>query len=175
MKSNSLYKFCHVNKLDDIASKFLKVPKSSLSTRPSFRIDVPQDTRNTYDWHQDSVYDNFNISSDNGVTLWIPLINTTKKNGTVLVKPGSQNEKGKIRYSKHKGSKYKSEQIVIHKKFLKKYKSKSVNVKAYNALAFHHGVFHKSGYNSSKQVRFVVLARYNKMISKDFIHFRDLK
>ena len=140
----------------------------------SLRMDVPEDTRNTYDWHQDSVYDKFNISPENGVTLWIPLVNTTKKNGTLLVKPGSQNEKGKTSYLKYKGSKYKSQQIVVHDKYLKKYKSKSVNMKANNALVACHGLFHKSGHNSSKRVRFVFIVRYNKIISKDFIHFRDL-
>lgn len=173
LKSNALNKFCYDNKFDIVAAKFLGVNKDYLTIRScTLRMDVPNDRRNLYGWHQDSAYDNFNTSSTNGVVLWAPLINTSKKNGTLMVKPESQNE-GNVCNLTKKGGKYSSVQITASPKFLKKYKTKSVNVKKNSALATYSGIFHKSGDNSSNKVRFVFIVRFNKILSKDFIHFRN--
>ena len=53
---------------------------------------MPNDTRNTYGWHQDSAYDKLNSIPSNGALVWCPLITTNFKNGTILVKPGSEFE-----------------------------------------------------------------------------------
>ena len=41
-------------------------------------MDFPNDKRNSYGWHQDNAYDEYNLSSKNGAVLWIPLIKTNK-------------------------------------------------------------------------------------------------
>ena len=75
-----------MNRLDKIASNFLNVPKNYLSVRTfALRMDVPNDSRNLYGWHQDSSYDKYNISGTNGVVLWIPLVSTNAKNCSLII------------------------------------------------------------------------------------------
>ena len=72
-------------KLDLIAQKFLEINCDNLSNRDiQLRMDFPNDKRNSYGWHQDNAYDQSNLYSKNGAVLWIPLINTNKKNGTLI-------------------------------------------------------------------------------------------
>lgn len=171
LKSNLLHIFCYKNKLDNLASKFLKVKKDEISVRNlTLRMDVPDDKKNIYGWHQDSAYDNFNLDPKNGIVLWTPLINTNKRNGTLQVMPGSHVEDNCC-YLKKTGGKFGSKQILVEKKYLDKYKSKSVEVKKNSCLVCLANLFHASGFNSSKQVRFVFIVRFNKILSKDFIHY----
>ena len=137
------------------------------------RMDVPNDKRNLYGWHQDSSYDNYNTYSKNGAVIWLPLINMTRKNGTLIVKPESQNENNVSYFEEKKSTKFSSRQLIIKNKFLKRYKAKSVNVKRNSALVSYSGLFHKSGNNNSDTVKFVFIARFNKILSKDFIHYRE--
>ena len=174
VKSSILYNFCYENKLDLVASKFLQTNKDFLTVRNlMLRMDVPNDKRNLYGWHQDSAYDNYNTYSKNGVVIWLPLINMTKKNGTLIVKPESQNENNVSSIEDKKGTKFSSRQLIIKNKFLKKYKTKTVNIKRNSALVTYSGLFHKSGNNCSGTVKFVFIARFNKILSKDFIHYRE--
>ncbi|MAU58304.1 MAG: hypothetical protein CMC33_01425 [Flavobacteriaceae bacterium] len=174
--SNVLNYLPYENKLQKIASKFLDINEDKLGVRGiQFRIDVPNDKRNVYGWHQDNAYDNFNINSKNGVIFWIPLINTNKKNGTLIVKPGSEFSNSNCSYVKSKTSKFKSQQILVKKKFLEKYKDKHVSVKRRQALLTYSGIFHKSGENISNKIRFTIIMRYNNIFSKDFMYYRNLK
>ena len=73
LKSNELQKIPFENKLHQIASDYLSINQSKLSIRSiTFRMDPPNDKRNSYGWHQDSAYDKFNVDSKNGAILWIP-------------------------------------------------------------------------------------------------------
>ena len=60
-------------------------------------------------------------------------------------------------------------------KFVKKFPSKSVSVKKNCSLATYSGIFHKSGINTSDQIRFAILVRFNNQFSKDFLYFRNRK
>ena len=173
--SNQLQKIPFENNFEDIASDFLKINKENLSLRGiQFRMDFPNDSRNSYGWHQDNAYDRYNLRSNNGAVLWIPLIGTNKKNGTLIIKVGSQYSTFNCSEKIKKTSKYTSEQIIVKKNFLKKYKSKSVNVKKNSALTTYCGIFHKSGVNTSEQIRFTIVVRYNNQFSKDFLYYRNL-
>lgn len=174
--SNILNNLPYKNNLDITAAKFLRINKDKLGVRGvQFRIDVPNDKRNTYGWHQDNAYDNFNTDSKNAAIFWIPLVDTNKKNGTLIIKPGSELSSSKCSYLKTNKSKYKSQQILVKKKYLKKYKDKNINVKKRQALITYAGIFHKSGKNTSNKIRFTVIMRYNNIFSKDFIHYRNIK
>jgi len=148
--SNEFKKIIFSSNLDLIAAKFLSISSDNLSSRDIWlRMDFPNDKRNSYGWHQDSAYDHYNLFSKNGAILWIPLINTSKKNGTLIIKAGSENSDFKCSKEISKGTKFTSKQILVEKKFLKKYKSKSVNVPKNAALTTYSGIFHKSGNNTS--------------------------
>ena len=89
--SNELKKVPFENNLQKIASNYLKVNEKNLSIRDiQLRMDFPNDSRNSYGWHQDNAYDEFNLNSKNGVILWIPLVDTNKDNGALVIKKGSQ-------------------------------------------------------------------------------------
>ena len=137
-------------------------------------MDPPNDQRNIYGWHQDNAYYDYNIESKNGAVLWIPLISTNQKNGTLVVKLGSENNSTNCSSRIKSKSKFKSEQILVKPRILKKYKSKHVDVNKNNALVIHAGTFHKSGNNTSNKVRFSIIVRFNKIFSKDFIYYRDI-
>ena len=173
--SNLFQKLLFLSNLDLIANKFLKVDTDKLMVRHmQLRMDFPNDKRNSYGWHQDNAYDECNLNSKNGAVLWIPLVNTNKKNGTLVVKIGSQNSSFKCSEKVKKGTKFSSEQILVKKKFLKKYKSKSINCSKNSALATYCGIFHKSGNNTSDHIRFTIIIRYNNQFSKDFKHYRNI-
>ena len=173
--SNEFQKILFNNNLDSVAEKFLKVKKDSLLVRDmQLRMDFPNDTRNSYSWHQDNAYDRYNLFSKNGMVIWMPLIDTNEKNGTLIIKPGSQNSSFNCSTRVSKGDKYHSEQILVKEKYLKKYKSKSVNVEKNSALATYCGIFHKSGINLSNKIRFTIVVRYNNQFSKDFSLYRNL-
>ncbi len=174
--SNQFQKIIFSCKLDLIAKKFLKTECDNLLIRDiQLRIDFPNDKRNSYGWHQDNAYDEYNLYSKNGAVLWIPLIKTNKKNGTLVVKTGSENSSFKCSKKVKKGTKYTSEQILVKKKYLKKYKSKSINCSKNAALATYCGIFHKSGNNTSDHIRFTIVVRYNNQFSEDFKFYRDLR
>ncbi len=174
--SNELQRVVFDNNLDSIAKKFLGIKKNELLIRGvQLRMDFPKDTRNSYGWHQDNAYDRYNLKSKNGVVLWIPLIDTDKKNGTLMIKPGSHNSSYNCSRKTSKGTKYKSEQILVMPKYLKKYATKSINVKKNSCLATYCGTFHKSGSNTSSQIRFTIVVRFNNQFSKDFLFYRNLK
>ena len=112
-KSNALVQFCYMNRLDKIASNFLSVPKNCLSVRTfTLRMDVPNDKRNLYGWHQDSSYDKYNISGTNGVVLWIPLVSTNAKNGSLIIKLGSEANDINASVEKKRGGKFKRDNSV---------------------------------------------------------------
>ena len=128
--SNELIKISFENNLQKIASNYLKINEKNLSIRDvKLRMDFPNDTRNSYNWHQDSAYDKFNLNSNNGVVLWIPLIDTNKKNGTLVIKPGSEYSSFNCSKRVFAGDKYPSVKIIVINKYLKKYPSKSVEKK----------------------------------------------
>tara|TARA_B100000787_G_C16187073_1_gene295299 strand:- start:1318 stop:2073 length:756 start_codon:yes stop_codon:yes gene_type:complete len=170
--ANFLSNFYTSNNLAKIAAKFLNVKPDELCLRsPGFRMDVPHDTRNIYGWHQDSAYDKLNEIPSNGALVWCPLINTNFKNGTILLKPGSQCEDN-VSTMKKKGEDLVTKQIIVPNKFLKKYKTLSLSVKKNNCAVMNANVFHKSGYNSSNKVRFTFVVRFNKILTKDYLPFR---
>lgn len=173
--SNELQKVPFENNLQKIASNYLKINEKNLSIRGvQLRMDFPHDTRNSYGWHQDSAYDKFNLNSSNGVILWIPLVDTNKGNGTLVIKPGSEHSSFNCSKRISKGTRYTSEQTLVMPKYLKKYRSTHANVKKNYCLVTYSGIFHKSGINSSNRIRFTIVIRYNNQLSKDFIFYRRL-
>ena len=126
-------------------------------------------------WHQDAaVLTTHGQKFCDMVTVWIPFTKTTKKNGTLIVKVGSENSSFKCSKKIKKGTKFTSEQILVERKFLKKYRSKSVNCPKNAALTTYCGIFHKSGNNTSNVIRFTIVVRYNNQFSKDFKFYRNL-
>lgn len=175
-RSSALYQFCYESKLHALAANILNENKENLGIRdPILRMDVPNDKRNTYGWHQDSAYSKLHLNSKNEIIFWMPLVNTTKKNGTLIIKPKSHNVYENVSYLKSKGGKYKSKQFLIKESYLNKFKTSHINVNANSVLASYANLFHKSGNNSSKKVRFTIIVRFYKILVNDYVHYRNNK
>ena len=173
-KNSVLEEFGIKNNLKKISNNFLYDNEKNLTMRVQLRIDPPVDTRNLYNWHQDSSYDNFNFNPKNGVVLWMPLIDAMINEGAPEIKPKSHSEKTVfILHSKWK--KFQTPQLTVPKKYLDKYVTKIVPMKRNSCLCMFANLFHKSGKNISNKVRFTVIARFNKINSKDFYLYRKSK
>jgi len=171
--SNEILKLGYKKKIQDIASKYLKIKKENFALRNTqFRIDLPFDNENTYGWHQDNAYYRYNIKAKNSIVLWIPLINVNKENGTLIIMPNSYNCDSSFSSKKIiKKTKFSSEQILVKKQYLKKFgKELSVALNKNDALISTAGIFHKSGINKSNICRFTLIVRFNNIFSDDFIY-----
>lgn len=173
-KSNSINEFCLQNNLIDTAKNFLGIKKDQLMMRSQIRMDVPYDKRNTFGWHQDSAYDQLNNNPRNGVVLWIPLLDAEIDKGALEVKSKSHYEKN-IYIVKKKTKKFQSPQLIVPDSALAKYKTIKVPTKKGQCLAMYANLFHKSGNNFSNKVRFTIIARFNKILTKDFYIFKKTK
>ena len=174
-KSNSINEFCIQNNLVDMANNFLEIKKGELMMmRSQIRMDVPYDKRNTFGWHQDSAYDQLNNNPKNGVVLWIPLLDAEIDKGALEIKPKSHSEKNTY-IVKKKTKKFQSPQLIVPPSALAKYKTVKVPIKKGQCLAMYANLFHKSGNNFSNKVRFTIIARFNKILSKDFYIFKKTK
>jgi hypothetical protein len=137
------------------------------------RMDGPDDPRNIYDWHQERSYYPMN-EDGNGIVVWIPIVNISKKIGPLQAAIGSHKEgflEPKI--IKKKGF---STQKKVPSKFIEKYKSKikSIKLNAGDAIFMHMNTFHRSGKNLSDLFRLSIVSRYHDVSKKDFRAFADL-
>ena len=170
-KNNSINEFCIENDLTSLAKKFLGIKSNNIMMRSQIRIDVPGDMRNTFDWHQDSAYDQLNATPSNGVVFWIPLLDAKIDKGALDIKPKSQCEKN-IFTIKKKLKKFQSPQLTVPDIALQRYQTKKIPVKKNNILALYANLFHKSGLNISNKIRFTIVARFNKILTNDFYLFK---
>ncbi len=176
LKSVALEEFVYKNKLHKLAGRFLNIASNKLYVHGlMLRMDVPNDKRNLYGWHQDSVYDRINSSPSNGAVIWTPLVNTDKNNGALIFCPGSNNEPNHIVDSTDEVKYGRSRQLITPAEVVSKYESRSVPVKAGDALCMNANLIHKSGENISSKIRFTVLARFNIITTSDFYLKENIK
>lgn len=131
------------------------------------RMDVPQDTRNVLNWHQDSSYFQPAQSGSNGLVAWVPLLNVNKENGTVIVCSGSHKE-GRIAIpATYQGQGY-SHQFTVPLEYVEKYPRVDVVAHTGDVVFFNMDIIHKSGQNTSANVRFSALGRYHRILTQDY-------
>ena len=126
-------------------------------TRPLTRVDFPNDQKHSFfDVHQDFLY---NRHSTNSIVVWIPLQNTSAKNGCLQVCPGTHINK------KLYATKKKSRLI----KNVKNFNFIQTNVKLGEALIFSEFLVHRSGKNISNKIRFSIQLRFTDLLSKEYM------
>jgi hypothetical protein len=161
-----LFSFSNEKEILKIANKAgLKFPVvgfNNLNGRGGlpFIYSFPNDKKRYYQAHQDFFYLPY---SKNSITLWVPLQNTSEINGALKIIPKS-----------HKNFKIydHSAKDVKHNKldhYFAENKFKTVNVKLGQALIFSSFLIHKSGSNSSNQIRMSFNVRYNDLFDKEYI------
>jgi len=150
------------NKVVDFVAKFLKIKPSDLSiSEPMCRLDVPNDKRNTLDWHQERSFFPQNRNGLNGLVCWIPLTDITEEMGPMHISPRSHAE-GQLKLSNRtkKNTSY-TTQIPVPEEFVSKYEDLAVRANAGDAVFFNMLLFHRSGQNISNKIRLATQGRFH--------------
>lgn len=138
-------------KLDD--------PKKLGTIGDDFRFDIPGDTKNNREWHQDSNYFLDTESGDDVVVLWIPLNDAYKENGSVLLCQKSH-KNGRLQSVHTPAGKFKSEQYTIPQKSLENFSQVPLEVSKGDVVFIHGDLIHRSGINVSNSVRYTAQLRF---------------
>lgn len=129
------------------------------------RIAPPKDERRTYGWHQEVFY---SIPRARFLQTWAPLIfPTSVQNGTIEVAVGSHKE-GIIPQSwiEIDG---RSTQIICDETVLSNYQAVSLCMQPGELLFFSPLLAHRSGSNSSDEVRYSLVGMYHDVSVPEFI------
>ncbi len=164
---SELYSFANQKKIIEITNKAgLKFPVIGFNNKGGrgglpFLYSFPNDKKRYYKAHQDIFYLPYSMNS---VTLWVPLQNTTKKNGALKVIPKSHINYDLLGHSAKDVKNNKLNKHYTEKDF------KTVDVKLGQALIFSSYLVHKSGSNNSNEVRMSFNVRYNDLLDKEYIN-----
>jgi len=137
-------------KLTSVAAALFGDEEVVLLEKVPFRIDCPMVIRELAVWHQDHFY----VKGDvNTITAWIPLQETTFKEGCLMVMPGSHVD-GPIPHDVHvlKKKYYPSDIFARDVRYME--------MKRGDVLFFHSCLLHSSGNNISNTIRFSIQARF---------------
>lgn len=132
------------------------------------RIDPPRNTRRSVDWHQEIFY---TIPQSEFVQTWGPLVNDIKKeNGTIEICVGSHKEEiAQQSYDKEENI---AAPFVLDPSLIEKYKKVSIEMKLGDLMVFSPKLFHRSGSNVSKHVRYTTIGMFH---NTEFSTFRPPK
>jgi hypothetical protein len=125
------------------------------------RMDHPGEDTYLSPWHQEYPY---NLTSDNAVTLWLPLVDVDGTNGCLLMAPGSQRLGAlpvRVRDALN-ARRNANETLEIDDldTVLARHPVVSVPAAAGDALVFHTFLLHRSQPNRSAATRWTLQARY---------------
>lgn len=135
------------------------------SYTPRCRIDPPLDERRTTKWHQEVFY---SIPGSEFLQTWAPfLYDATIENGTIEACVSS-NKDGIIKQlvDNVKGS---ATPFVISDNTIQKYTQKSVEMKVGQFMIFSSRLIHRSGSNTSKNIRYSLIGMYHNIDNENFI------
>ena len=156
----------------DNVAKFLSVEPSDVSiSEPMCRLDVPNDKRNTLEWHQERSFFPQNRDGLHSLVCWIPLTNVTEEMGAVHISPESHAGGLITPAQNEKRSELSTRQISVPEEHVKKYEDLVVSVDAGDVVFFNMLLYHRSGINISDKVRFAVQSRFHTATADDFIPF----
>ena len=156
----------------DNVAKFLCVESSDVSiSEPMCRLDVPNDKRNTLEWHQERSFFPQNRDGLHSLVCWIPLTNVTEEMGAIHISPESHAGGLITPAQNEKKSELSTRQISVPEEHVKKYEDLVVSVDAGDVVFFNMLLYHRSGINISDKVRFAVQSRFHTATADDFIPF----
>ena len=156
----------------DNVAKFLCVESSDVSiSEPMCRLDVPNDKRNTLEWHQERSFFPQNRDGLHSLVCWIPLTSVTEEMGAIHISPESHAGGLIIPAQNEKKSELSTRQISVPEEYIKKYEDLVVPVDVGDVVFFNMLLYHRSGVNISDKVRFAVQSRFHTATADDFIPF----
>jgi len=134
------------------------------------RMDHPGEDIYLSPWHQEYPY---NLTSDNAVTLWLPLVDVDDRNGCLRLAPGTQRlgalpVRVKDALNERRNA---NETLEIDglETILARHADVSVPVPAGDALVFHTFLLHRSQPNRSRTTRWTLQARYFDFLNRTAI------
>ena len=134
------------------------------------RMDHPGEDTYLSPWHQEYPY---NLTSDNAVTLWLPLVDVDEVNGCLRLAPGTQRlgalpVRVKDALNQRRNA---NETLEIDglQTILARHTELSVPVPAGDALVFHTFLLHRSQPNRSRATRWTLQARYFDFLNRTAI------
>ena len=156
----------------DNVAKFLCVESSDVSiSEPMCRLDVPNDKRNTLEWHQERSFFPQNRDGLHSLVCWIPLTSVTEEMGAIHISPESHMSGLITPKQNEKKSELSTRQISVPEEYVKKYEDLIVTVDVGDVVFFNMLLFHRSGVNISDKIRFAVQSRFHTATADDFIPF----
>ena len=164
--SSTFLKFITNSKMEFFAKKLLDLKKFNTiySWTHRIRIDPPKDKRRTYGWHQEIFY---TIPDTRFIQTWCPIVrNTTIKNGTIEICPKSHS-KG-IANQTWNEINGRATQILVNENVVNNFQKKKMPMKTGDVLFFDPHLFHRSGNNTSDEIRFSVVGMLNDATSNKF-------
>jgi hypothetical protein len=125
------------------------------------RMDHPGEDTYLSPWHQEYPY---NLTSDNAVTLWLPLVDVDERNGCLLLAPGSQRLGAlpvRVRDALNE-RRNANETLEIDglEAILARHAAVPAPAVAGDALVFHTFLLHRSQPNRAAATRWTLQARY---------------
>ena len=174
---SSLTSLAFSDTLINMAAKLLDINKNQLiAVGQQTRADVPNDKRNILNWHQDWSY--FPTTKE-ALTFWLPLYEMNDNSGYLQILEKSHKSgiisgiTDKLDENKSKENKYMvTHQMEIDDKIINTHKTKNVKITKGDVVFFDTCLFHRSGKNTSNDVRFSCQNRLQNSTSKDYIPFR---
>tara|TARA_B100000795_G_scaffold257963_1_gene231658 strand:- start:11634 stop:12470 length:837 start_codon:yes stop_codon:yes gene_type:complete len=155
-----------------IMAQLLGISKDFITlTDVAIRLDSPNDSRNTLEWHQDSSYYRQNNFGKNGVVVWSPLIHDTSLDmGPIEFLRKSQKIGTLMTSKKDSKNKLFSKKISITQNKIKNYLKNMTctDVKQGDVLLMNLDMVHRSGINLSDKFRITLLGRYHNSKSNDY-------
>lgn len=165
--SSGFLRFISNREIEKMSKLLLKVKNNTTlyGWTNRVRIDPPGDNRRTYGWHQEVFY---TMPRFRYLQTWAPILrDTTVKNGTINIKPGSHKEGiAEQTWNEVEG---RATQILIDKDILSKYKSVKLEMKVGDVLYFDGHLAHASGNNTTEdEIRFSLVGMWNDTSTMDF-------
>lgn len=136
-----------------------------------FRIDPPHDDVRSFAWHQDFQY---NVTSENSLTIWYPLTSITEDMGPLVVVPGSHRRMlpVKVDATRHvpgSGKMHNTIRLDVQSDDLEKSAVSIGPIEAGDALIFSSLLVHRSAPNNSTRSRLTMNPRYSDADDPAFV------
>lgn len=160
--SASIRSVFYSKKFINIFSQILGVEESKVFLNGvMLRLDVPHDSRNTLNWHQDSAYYMQTFPGFNAYVCWLPLISVNENNGSIKYVKKSHKQGFNIKKLKinHDITVSTQQDLFVSKDI----KTNTFVAEFGDFGLFHMNIFHRSGVNSSKKVRLSLGVRCHDM------------
>lgn len=147
-----LYKIAGNSELMNLLN-LMGITLPSLDLGPQLRCDMPIENQSVFLRHQDYTY---NIGSNDSVTVWTPLQNTSVKEGCLLCVPKS-----------HKMGIFSHLNGIIDESL--SFDFIPVEVKYGQSLIFNQKLVHQSGVNTSDKIRFSIQLRFSNLHCSEYL------